>query len=117
MHLRSISHERSSHDGPHFELEREVLHLRAVVKQMEEQHVPQIDDLRNRMDVVMHPRTRPLDENNFVLMTLACNKICKLIHYIIVHCFSCISLLAPLMSSHLVIIRPKIFVRILTTKI
>lgn len=35
------------------ELEREVLYLRALVKQMEEGLVPQIDDLRNRMDAVM----------------------------------------------------------------
>ena len=47
-------HEREAAMMDHIlELEREVLHLRAVVKQMEEQHVPQIDDLRNRMDVVM----------------------------------------------------------------
>ena len=48
------AHEREEAMMDHIlELEREVLHLRAVVKQMEEEQVPQIDDLRNRMDVVM----------------------------------------------------------------
>ncbi len=48
------THEREAAMVDHIlELEREVLHLRAVVKQMEEEQVPQIDDLRNRMDVVM----------------------------------------------------------------
>ena len=48
------AHEREAAMMDHIqELEREVLHLRVVVKQMEEEQVPQIDDLRNRMDVVM----------------------------------------------------------------
>ena len=35
------------------ELEREVLYLKALIKQLEEGLVPQVDDLRNRLDAVM----------------------------------------------------------------